>query len=307
MGSRSGFALAASLMVLALLSVLGAAAIQSTTVEVKISAHDRDARTALVLAEAALEEARYYTARAWGKIAGPTSLPPSSVRVTVTTPLPPGTPWAADLYRGFTLHDRAGRAFTVEENTDLPAPRITVSAPGGVAPAEGRFFLVREIPSAAVSGTRLSVGDDAWAGNSPPGTWAGWTLWDADGVAYRVVGSDRDLLASPARVLLDLSAEPGPAPYRLGRNPWVSALASGSAPLGDAVSGTPDAWDRAFALPSGAELGRAEVRAEGIGPGEYRLVSVGRVGTSRGRAEAQVHRAGLPTQRVADWKVGDDE
>ncbi len=306
MGSRSGFALAASLMVLALLSVLGAAAIQSTTVEVKISAHDRDARTALVLAEAALEEARYYAARAWGKIASPTPVPPSSVRVTVSTPLPPGTPWSTDLYRGFTLHDRAGRAFVVEENTGLPTPAITLSAPGGVVPTEGRFFLVREIPSAAVSGARLSVEDDTWAVSSPPGTWAGWTLWDADGRAYRVVGSDRDLLSSPARVLLDLSAEPGPAPYRLGRNPWVAALASGAAPQGDAVSGTPDAWDRTFDLSSGAEIGRAEVKAERVAPGEYRLVSVGRVGTSRGRAEARVHRAGLPTQRIADWKVGDD-
>ena len=59
MDSRRGFALAIALMILALLSVLGAAAVESLSIETRISAHDRDARAALYLAEAALGEAEH--------------------------------------------------------------------------------------------------------------------------------------------------------------------------------------------------------------------------------------------------------
>ena len=305
---QGGFALAASLMILALLSVLATAAIQSTTLEVKISAHDRDARAAVALAEAALEEARYYAARIWGRLGTPTLLTPTEAGVPVKSPLPPGTPWETDLYRGFTLYDRTGRGFPVNaNNADASAPSLTVAVSDGVLPAEGRFSLVREIPAADVGGTRVSVPDSAWALVSSVDTWKGWVLWDADGSAFEVVASDTDLGTTPARVVLELSAEPGPTPFRLARNPWLGALAAGEAPEGDADPGSADSWDRAFSDPAGNPLGSAAVRAEVVEPGIFRLVSTGTAGAGRGRAECRILRAGLPEQRLADWKVGHED
>ncbi len=305
---QGGFALAASLMILALLSVLATAAIQSTTLEVKISAHDRDARVAVALAEAALEEARYYAARIWGRLGTPAPTTPTEADVPVESSLPPGTPWETDLYRGFTLYDRTGRGFPVNaNNADAAAPSLTVAVSDGVLPSEGRFSLVREIPAADVTGTRVSVPDTSWALVSSRDTWEGWVLWDADGNAYDVVASDTDFGTTPARVVLDLSAEPGPLPYRLSRNPWLGALASGEAPEGDADPGSAETWDRAFSVSSGNPLGSAAVRAQAVEPGVFRLVSTGAAGTGRGRAECRILRAGLPEQRLADWKVGHED
>ncbi len=303
-----GFALAASLMILALLSVLATAAIQSTTLEVKISAHDRDARLAVALAEAALEEARYYAARIWGRLGAPALLTPTEAQVPVESPLPPGTPWQTDLYRGFTLYDRTGRGFPVTaNNADPAAPFLTVAVSGGVLPAQGRFSLVREIPAADVAGSRVSVPDTGWALVSPPDVWRGWVLWDAHGNAFAVAASDTDFGTTPARLVLDLSAPPGPGPYRLSRNPWLAALAAGEAPAGDADPASADRWDRAFTDPAGNVLGSASVRAEVAAPGMFRLVSVAAAAAGRGRAECRILRAGLPEQRLADWKVGHED
>ncbi|MHB8766738.1 MAG: PilX N-terminal domain-containing pilus assembly protein, partial [Deferrisomatales bacterium] len=127
-----GFALAAALMVLALLSVLGAAAIQSTTLEVKISAHDRDARAALYLAEAALEEARYQIARSWG---GTERHAPNQVRVTAPAPAPAGF-WDDQRYVGFTFVGDDGASFSITDHTPGPNPVVTVDAGD---PAVGLF------------------------------------------------------------------------------------------------------------------------------------------------------------------------
>ncbi len=133
--AEGGFALAAAMMVLALLSILAMAAVQSTSLEVQISARDRDARAALYAAEAGLEEARYYAARGWGKLvpATPPALP-NQASVTVDTALPPALSWGTDLYAGFTLVDARGQGFAVVANSDAPSPRITVAAPGGSPP-----------------------------------------------------------------------------------------------------------------------------------------------------------------------------
>ncbi len=303
--SRGGFALAATMMLLAILSVLGAAALQSTTLEVQISAWDRDARTAAYVAEAGLEEARYYVARGWGKLGSASSAGPGAVEVSVPTPILPAVPWDSGscLYTGFTLYDASATAYTVQDcSGQRGAARFRLAVAVGT-PAEGRFFLVREIPAATVSGTALEVPAPDWAVASSPGTWDGWVVWDGGDRAYRVVASDRDSVAGT--VILRLDASPGPGPYRMGRHPWIASLASGAAPPGDAALASADTWDRDFPVAGGT--GRASVRAEASGPGEYRVVSPGLVGRSRGLAQMVVRRTGLPEQAVTSWRVGHEE
>ncbi|WP_025321363.1 pilus assembly PilX N-terminal domain-containing protein [Deferrisoma camini] len=303
--SREGFALATTMMLLAILSMLGAAAIQSTTLEVQISARDRDARTAAYVAEAGLEEARYYVARGWGKLGAATAAAPGAVEVPALTPILPAVPWdsVSCLYTGFTLYDASATAYAVQDcSGPRGAARFRLAAAAGT-PAAGRFFLVREIPAATVSGTDLEVTDPAWAVVSPPGTWDGWVVWDADDRAYRVVTSDRNSVAGT--VILRLDAAPGSGPYRMGRHPWIASLAAGTAPPGDADSSSADTWDRDFPVSGGT--GRASVRAEAGGPGEYRVVSPSLVGRSRGLAQMVVRRTGLPEQAVTSWRVGHED
>ncbi|GAB4254869.1 MULTISPECIES: PilX N-terminal domain-containing pilus assembly protein [Deferrisoma] len=302
--SRAGFALAATLMLLAILSLLGAAAIQSTTLEVQISARDRDAAAAAYVAEAGLEEARYYAARGWGKLGTATPLGPGSVEVPVVTPIGPPAPWDALScpYVGFTLYDAAGGAYLV---ADCGGPRDAARFVLGSAtpPTGGRFVLARELPAPAVAGNRVEVSDPAWALVSPPGTWTGWTLWDASGASYRVADSENSLLAGTVTLVLDRA--PGGGPYRMSLLPWAAALAAGTAPAGDADATTPAAWDRDFPVSGGT--GRASVTAEETAPGRYRLTSTGAVGPSRGLAQVEIRRAGLPDQTLGGWKVGHED
>ncbi len=304
--AEEGFALAAAMMVLALLSILAMAAVQSTSLEVQISARDRDARTALYAAEAGLEEARYYAARGWGKLASatPPALP-NQANVSVDTPLPPGASWGADLYTGFTLVDGRGQGFAVVANSDAPAPLITVAAPGGLAPAPGRFTLVRTIAGGSWDGVHLTVPDAAWASVSGSDTWREWTLWDADGGAREVLASSVTALTVPPSVLLQLAAAPGSGPYTLAINPWLSALAGGQAPAGDAVPGTVSAWDRAFDDGAGHPVGTASVTAAKTGAGAFELRSLGRTETATRQVSLVVRRAGLATQQIGSWKVAD--
>ncbi len=304
---RNGFALAAAMMVLALLSVLGAAAIQSTTLEVKISAHDRDARTALYVAQAALEEARYYAARSWGKVSAPTLVTPGTATVSVTTPLAPGLAWGSGLYAGFTLVDRLGTRYPVLDNGGTASPSLLLDTAGRPDPAAGPFVLVREIPPANTTwdGARLVVADTPWATVSSVDTWAGWTLWNGDGDAFPVSASAVDLVATPAEVELSVPADPSPGPYTLTINPWVAALAGGLALPGDADA-DPAAWDRTFSDAGGAPLGTASVTAVSTAPGAYRITATGTTGTDWGRVEMQVKRAGWRSQTVGDWKVADE-
>jgi type II secretory pathway pseudopilin PulG len=319
MESDRGFALAASLAVLALLSVLGAAAIQSTTLEVQISARDRDARSALYIAESALEEARYYAARGWGKITFSGVWVAGSIAdVTVATPLPPASilPWSANLYTGFRLYDSTGADFPVVGNTDTLPYRITIDSSPNGEPSPGRFVLVREIPSpsvtppetTSVSSNVLTVAGWAPASALASGTdtWRGWTLWDSNGQPLQVEASTSDAVSGVVTLAVPAGQTPGPGPYTLSINPWLAALTGNSAPAGDADPSTPAAWDRTFtdnATPSNT-LGSAGVTAQWVNPGEYRMTSVGRTGMSSRKVSLLVHRGGRPDQRVGDWKVG---
>lgn len=299
MDARRGFALAATLMILALLSVLGAAAVQSLTVETRISAHDRDARVALYLAGTALGEARYYASRGWGKIRGL-----GGGQAVVETPLPPGLRWEADSYAGFTLYDRRGRAFPVLAHTGGAPPVLTLAA-GADAPADGRFTLVRHVPDTAVwAAPHLTVDDDAWAARSPLDAWAGWTLWNAEGQAVRVTASSTApaALGAGLAVRLTLTGDPGAGPFRLAHHPWLRDLAAGAALPGDEDPAA-DGWSRAFDLPPRHEVGSATVAAVVEGPGRYALTAVGVWGASLRAVRLRVTGAGLPEQHAADWAV----
>jgi type II secretory pathway pseudopilin PulG len=305
MGNRQGFALVAAMMILALLSILGVAAIQSATLETQISARDRDARLALYLAQSALEEARYYAARGWGKLEAYGTL-----QVRVATPPLPGLDWSDNRYQGLTLVDSRGDYYPVSNYTSGANPVITVT--GGTTPAVGRFLLFRDSFTGAWSGNRLNVPDAAWAAVSGVDTWRGWLLWDMGATPpkqHNVTNSDTDITTTPATVLLTVTPAPSSpvGPYLLSVNPWVSAMAAGSPLPGDADAATPSAWDRVFFADTGAELGRGSVTARlissGAYSGAYELESVGRVDPSQREATLHVYYAGLPDQRIRDWEV----
>lgn len=301
MRTKGGFALAAAMMVLALLSVLGIAAVQSTTLEVQISAHDRDARAALYVAEAALEEARYYAARGWGKIEPGL---PSQVRVATPT-AGPADLWDGNRYAGFSLVDAAGATYLVQSHTDGPNAVVTVAAGD---PASGRFVVYRGIPNAADlavtwdgGSSELRIQNATWAVGTSAGRWDGWVLWNANGQGFPVLNSGWS--GPPETVWLELSGDPAPGPFRLALNPWVAALAAGQRPPGDGNGATP-AWDRTFLDAGGNPAGSASVAGTNLGPGRYQLFSTG-VAALQGRraVSLMVTRAGLPEQRLGDWKV----
>lgn len=295
------------MMVLALLCLLGMSAVQSTTLEVQLSARDRDARAALYVAEAALEEARYYLARGWGKTA-----PAGTGRVRVVTRLP-GLPdvWVAGRYAGFTLFDREGRAFPVHSNTGGFPAEVTVA---GGDPTPGPFVLVRDLP--AVGGSELPtvgwddffselrVEDPTWAESSAPDLWTGWVVWNPVGQGFPVVASGT--LPEPPTVWLRLTGNPGDGPFRMARHPWAEALAAGHGVPGDQDPDTPG-WDRIFPGGAAHATGTAtvEARADAGEAGRFTLSSVGTVGHSRRRVSLSLRRAGLPDQQLRDWKVDD--
>jgi type II secretory pathway pseudopilin PulG len=301
MKPTGGFALAAAMMVLALLSVLAIAATQSTTLETQISAHDRDARSALYVAESALEEARYYVARGWGKIEAYSS---GRVRVSTLTPGPADF-WHHNRYVGFTLTDAMGASFAIQDHTDVANPVITLTSGD---PAPGRFVVYRTIPNPAdvavtwdAASSELRVQSATWAAGTESHRWNGWVLWNASGDGFTVLESGTT--AAPDTVWLTFSGDPGAGPYRLSYNPWVAALAAGQTPPGD-DDGTTTAWDRSFVDTSGNPAGNAEVEATGLAiPGRYQMTSTGHLHNGHRAVSLTVTRAGLPEQRVGDWRV----
>ena len=313
MQANRGFALAATMMVLALISVLGAMAIQSATLEVQISAHDRDARAALYVAEAALDEARYYVSRGWGKVTpGSFSPPQAQLDLTIDTAFPPGFALVDSRYVGFTLVDTAGRSFPVLDNsaTAVTVDTSAVASPDA-APAAGRFLLVREGISGLWDGTdTLTVADAPWASASSSDTWAGWVLWDdaSPPNAYPVTASGVTLSDEVELTAATLSGSSGATlgPFRLAYHPWLAALEDGSTALGgDDDTASTDVWDRVFLDSGGNELGRAGVRAVGTDPGSYTLISRGGVGNRHQTVRLTVLRAGSPTQGTGDWVIED--
>ena len=317
MQANRGFALVATMMVLALISVLSAMAIQSATLEVQISAHDRDARAALYVAEAALDEARYYASRGWGKVSPAAFSPPQAeLDLAIVTAFPPGFSLTDDRYIGFTLVDTAGRAFTINDN-DATTPSVTVDTSGVTAaasgPSPGRFLLVRE----GISGTwddgvkELTVADPVWASATglTPDVWRDWVLWDAASPpnAYPVTASNVTVANEVVLTVPSLPSAAALGTFRLAYHPWLAALATGTVPEGDTDGTNGPVWDRVFVDGGGAELGRAGVEAQPVAgePGSYTLTSQGGVGTRRHTVRLTVFRAGTPTQGTGDWVIDD--
>jgi len=129
-------------------------------------------------------------------------------------------------------------------------------------------------------------------------------LWDASGSGFPVEDSG---VTGPDTVWLVLPSEPGTGPYRLALNPWVAALAAGQQPPGDGDAGTA-AWDRAFVDAGGNPAGSASVVATPsvANPGQYELLSTGLLANGRRAVSVVLTRAGLPEQRLGDWKVEDE-
>ncbi|MDF1552564.1 MAG: hypothetical protein P1P84_05850, partial [Deferrisomatales bacterium] len=266
------------------------------------------------VAEAALDEARYYVARGWGKVTpGPFSPPQAELDLTIATAFPPGFSLGASRYVGFSLVDTAGRSFLVNANTAgvLTVDTSTVGA-GGPGPAAGRFLLVRE----GITGTwddvakQLTVADPVWAAATgmTPDVWRDWVVWDAATPphAYPVTGSD---VTVAGEVVLTVPSLPAAAlgPFRLAYHPWLAALAAGNVPEGDIDGSNGAVWDRVFVDAAGNELGRAGVEALPVAgtTGSYTLTSRGGVGTRRHTVRLTVFRAATPTQGTGDWVIDD--
>jgi len=301
MKPNAGFALAAAMMVLALLSVLAIASTQSTTLETQISAHDRDARAALYVAEGALEEARYYAARGWGKMTG---WLPNQVQVATPT-AGPADFWDGNRYAGFTLVDATGASFGISSHSDGPNAVVTLVAGD---PAPGRFVVLRDIPDTTdptvtwdAGAQQLLVEDATWAAGTAAGRWDRWVLWNAANQGFTV--RDSGSTVAPDTVWLQLSAAPGAGPYRLALNPWVDALATGQHPPGDGDT-TTAGWDRTFLDAGGSPAGQATVEAAAlVAAGRYELFSKGQLHNGHRAVSLAVTWVGLPEQRLGDWKV----
>lgn len=66
----AGMVLVAALLMMAMLAILAVAGVGTSTLEVKIAAHDRDAKQAFYLAEAGLERAKLEAVQGWGRGTG---------------------------------------------------------------------------------------------------------------------------------------------------------------------------------------------------------------------------------------------
>ncbi len=317
MARERGFALAAALAVLALLSALGAAALQSTTLEVQISAHDRDGRGALCVATAALEEAGHFAARGWGTLRPRGAAFPLEAELTSAWANPPGFSWSGQRFAGLTLVDEAGGEFRLTGHSGDGATPVILAVAAGT-PASGRFTVERPPFAGTWTAPEVVVADGAavpdlaaWAvtAQANPNAFRHWLLWDlATGRSFKVQGSSGNPAGPEVRLRLTagLAVPPAGTAFRLSYHPWLEALAGGSGAPGDEEPGTPSTWDRGF-----APLGQGSVTARRVTSGAYRdtfeLLARGVV-LSGGRpmtrtAAARVYRPGRSDQRVGDWSV----
>jgi len=315
--NNSGIALPSAIMFLALMSVLGAAAIEFATLEVKISARDRDAKEALYIAEAALDEYKHYIARGWGEI-GETGTSTVSI---ITSPLP--FAFDADNYIGFTLIDKNLAGHTIEGKTSTPNEiDLADSAP------PGNFWIVKEIP--AIGATvkwdagpwRLEIFDAAWFLIPDPAQWSNWTLVNLSG------GQKFDVLSSgsltdytvtpPDGIYLVTKTYPGSGPFILAYHPWLPALANGTSNNYpgdfDVSPGSEAEWNRSYALAPATNV-EAIVTAQLLGDGVYSLTSWSFMGLNQRGVSCRVYNSGAvhplltasARQKISDWKVIADE
>jgi type II secretory pathway pseudopilin PulG len=201
--------LVAALMVLALLSILSVAAIATSTLEVKIAAHDRDAKQAFYLCEAALEKAKYEIVKGWGKGIGGAG---TFTFDASTLPAVVQTWWTSNLWQNFTLVDRVGGRYQV--TADDPASHgLTLDT--SAQPQDGRASLFYAssgpltVAGEPAGGNDLTVPGAAWAANQ----WRGHYLVElGTNAVFDVVSNTTDALtlstppSSPGLSLYELQA-----------------------------------------------------------------------------------------------------
>lgn len=142
---QSGMVLVAALMVMALLCILAAASISTSTLEVKISANDRNIKQAFYLCEAGIDKARYEIVKGWGLGTGGTTgsdhtftFTPATMPAAVQGPGVIG--WgSAGKWVNFTLVDNRGLIYPVTGSD--ASYGLTLSANPLGQPADGRAHL----------------------------------------------------------------------------------------------------------------------------------------------------------------------
>lgn len=210
---ESGMVLVAAMLVMAMLAILSVAGIATSTLEVKIAAHDRGAKQAFYLCEAGLERARYEAVKGWGRGAGGGGFPTFFFQFDETTmpgllkdsasPLFWGA--VADKWANFTLVDRRGVDCHILRNDT--SYQITECTGPTEPPASDRatiFFeqdgaevvvLANEWGEVDAANTSVIVrAGAAWDDNM----WAGYLLATPPGNPapdlYEVLGNNADTL-----------------------------------------------------------------------------------------------------------------
>ncbi len=245
---ESGMVLVAAMLVMAMLAVLSVAGIATSTLEVKIAAHDRGAKQAFYLCEAGLERARYEAVKGWGRGTGGGGFPTFSFQFDEATM--PGILkdsgstffWgsAADKWADFTLVDRRGLLFRIVHNDT--SYQITECTGPTEAPASDRASIFFELDGAqvvvlggewgevAAGNTSVIVrAGAAWADNM----WQGYLVSErgipagTPPVLYEILGNTMDTLTIGSTLPV------GPFPFELWR-----AAGAGDTPSSQTGGGT---------------------------------------------------------------------
>jgi hypothetical protein len=186
--------LVAALLVMAMLSLLGIAGLATSTLEVKIAGHDRDAKQAFYLAEAGLLRAQYEIVRGSGQGTGGG---PAGGPYTFAWDAEPSVVggWAADKWVNFVLVDGRGVECTILAHASGGSFDITQCL-GPLQPAAGRASLYYRnngvaLSAAGVAGPNsMSVAGATWALD----VWGGFRLRDSGGALYEITGNTADTL-----------------------------------------------------------------------------------------------------------------
>ncbi len=187
-----GMVLVAALMVLAMLSILAVAGVSTSTLEVKIAGHDRDAKQAFYLAEAGLIRAQYEVLKGWGKGTGGAG---TFAFAAPLPALPASLAWAANKWTNFQLQDERGVDCTVATNT--VAGGVTCAGAAAVASGSAHFYYrssTTTVAGDAVGSVVTVTPSPGWVPDEWDGCWV-----EIGGTTYDVTDNTADTLTlSPA-------------------------------------------------------------------------------------------------------------
>jgi len=210
-------ALVTSMVILAVLAILAAAGIATSTLEVRIAAHDRDAKQAFYLCEAGLERAKFELIRGWGSGTGGGTFPNFTFQFDDAT-MPDilktsgsAVDWGStsDKWAGFTLVDRTGTRYQIVANSGAGSYGITDCIGPTVQPADGRasvFYSQQGGQVVAWAGAGTSVANVIDCSVAAPGwvddMWVGYVVSDGTSppTYYVIEGNTTDTLVLPTGV-----------------------------------------------------------------------------------------------------------